>query len=430
MTLNSKQKKFFDFLVKYQKLGKVFSVKMVTDATGWQPVTFKTYLAKGQLSDFISEASSGKFEAHSLLELTFEEFTQKLSQSKNRRVLGHNCKNALSRGLLKKSLDNMMLALELYNRPSLENKIDGFIVLFCIAWEQLLKAMIIEKFGEPRIYTKNKKLGLKQTISLRDSLAIILEGKNKIKLNIEKIAYWRDCAVHLLMPELQGITSRVFQSGVLNYSSTFEDFCETPFISSQHTGMISLVGDFNIPPVSVLKNLYGSAAVEMLELATFTTKEIEESDDIEFAIPLNVKLVFARDNAGTDIILTKADKGMKGLKDALIVEKAVDPEKSHPYSQKKAILQINNLLTERYDKKKLESHLPKRNKQGSPEINQNCFQSLIYKLKWKNANNQYHHLITTTGTHLYSQLAVDEIIIKIMNNDGFLVRAKKQYSRK
>lgn len=34
----------------------------------------------------------------------------------------------------------MMLALELYNRPSLDNRLDAFVLCFCTAWEQLLKA--------------------------------------------------------------------------------------------------------------------------------------------------------------------------------------------------------------------------------------------------------------------------------------------------
>ncbi|WP_373416923.1 DUF3644 domain-containing protein, partial [Vibrio parahaemolyticus] len=60
---------------------------------------------------------------------------------------------------MKKSRDNMMLALELYNRPSLENKLDGFVMLFSTAWEQLLKSMIIEAEGELAIYSNPTKKG-------------------------------------------------------------------------------------------------------------------------------------------------------------------------------------------------------------------------------------------------------------------------------
>ncbi|WP_373273436.1 DUF3644 domain-containing protein, partial [Vibrio parahaemolyticus] len=64
---------------------------------------------------------------------------------------------------------------------------------------------------------------------------------DNIRKNVELIAGWRDDAVHLLIPELQGLASRVFQSGVINYSTKFEEFTEVPFLQSQHSGMISLV---------------------------------------------------------------------------------------------------------------------------------------------------------------------------------------------
>ncbi|WP_217627954.1 DUF3644 domain-containing protein [Vibrio parahaemolyticus] len=189
------------------------------------------------------------------------EFSKKLSQSKHRRGLGHNCKSKLAKALLRKSRDNMLLALELYNRPSLENRMDGFVMCFFTAWEQLLKAMIIEEHGESTIFKKLKRNGVKETISLREAINLIFPDGNKVKANLEKIVFFRDQAVHLLMPEIQGIASRLFQSGVLNYSAKFEEFSEQSFLNSSHTGMISLVGDFKYPPVSVLKTNYGEVGV-------------------------------------------------------------------------------------------------------------------------------------------------------------------------
>lgn len=98
------------------------------------------------------------------------------------------------------------------------------------------------------------------------------------------------------MPEIQSIASRIFQSGVLNFSAEFESFAEVPFISSQHTGMLSLVGDFQLPPASLLKSLYGSAADQILELASQLEQDIEAADDITFAIPINVSLMYTQDD--------------------------------------------------------------------------------------------------------------------------------------
>lgn len=428
MSSNIKQTKFYKFLQQKEKSSQNFTVQDVVIATGWTASTFKSYLSKGQLSDFVSKTTANEFEASNTITLSFIEFSKKLSQSKNRRALGHNCKSLLAKALLNKCRDNMMLALELYNRPSLENKMDGFVMLFCCAWEQLLKAKIIESDGEQSIYTKAKKNGIKQTIPLRECLRLVFEDKNKIKSNVETIADFRDQAVHLLMPEIQGIVSRIFQSGVLNFSSKFEEFTEIPFINSSHTGMISLVGDFKTPPVSMLKSIYGQAADEIVDLAESLTKTVEESDDIEFAIPLNVKLVFAKDDAeGGQIVLTKAEDGMTGLKKALVIEKTVDADKSHPHLQKDAIKEINKRLHIKFEANKLKRCLVFE-KEGKPAIGSNCFQSLLHKLGWKSSNNKYHHHINKPSTHKYSDAALDEMIKKLTTIDGYLIKAKKSYS--
>lgn len=133
MAANEMQRKFYDFLNQKEKSNTLFTIKEVLAATDWKESTFKSYFAKGQLSEFVSTVGNDKLEASNSLDISFKQFEKKLSQSKHVQSLGHNCKSKLAKALLRKSKDNMLLALELYNRPSLENKIDGFVVLFCIA---------------------------------------------------------------------------------------------------------------------------------------------------------------------------------------------------------------------------------------------------------------------------------------------------------
>lgn len=429
MKINKSHERFLTFLQEKERASKTFTKAELINATGWKESTFKTYLNKGQLSDFLSETSSGVYDASNSLSLSLIEFSKKLSQSKHRRGLGHNCKSKLAKALLRKSRDNMLLALELYNRPSLENRMDGFVMCFCTAWEQLLKAMIIELNGEQAIFRKEKKNGLKETISLRDSINIIFQTGNKVKANLEKIVFFRDQAVHLLMPEIQGIASRLFQSGVLNYSSKFEDFSEQPFLSTSHTGMISLVGDFKYPPVSVLQTNYGDVANEILNLAESLTEEVQDIDDIEFAIPLNVKLVFAKDGEdGQVITLAKAEDGMSGLRKALILHKPIDREKSHPYLEGAAIKRVNQRLLEQYSPESLDKLLVARCRNtGKPTLNQHCFRAMLDKIKVKNANNEYHHKNNNPELHYYSEKLVDLLVEKIGNVQNFVANAKSCY---
>ncbi|MFQ1987644.1 hypothetical protein ACK34N_20190 [Aeromonas veronii] len=105
------QEKFYEFLKEKQKANLYFSKEDVISATGWKSSTFKSYLGKGWISSFIVQVEKDLFEAQNTLNINFTEFRKKQSQSKNYRELGHNCKNNLARALLKKSRDNMMLAL-------------------------------------------------------------------------------------------------------------------------------------------------------------------------------------------------------------------------------------------------------------------------------------------------------------------------------
>lgn len=423
------QEKFYEFLKEKQKANVYFSKEDVISATGWKASTFKSYLGKGWISSFIVQVEKDLFEAQNTLNINFTEFRKKQSQSKNYRELGHNCKNNLARALLKKSRDNMMLTLELYNRPSLENKLDGFVMLFSTAWEQLLKAIIIERHGEKGIYTTVSKKGIKQTISLRQSLDKIFPStENKIRKNIERISDWRDNAVHLLMPEIQGLASRVFQAGVINYSTQFEGFSEVPFLSYQHAGMLSLVGDFNVPPISILRDQYGDSCDEILSLARTLQDEIEENNDIDFAIPINVSLVYAKkDSTGLKILANAngSKEDLENLRNALVVEKAVDPEKTHPYPQGVAVKEINKILQESYSTEKLFACLPARDKNGKPVLNSHCFLSLVEKTGWKKNNNDFHHYQSISNRHLYSDLCIQESVKKITENDSFLRNAKK-----
>jgi EC042_2821-lke REase/Protein of unknown function (DUF3644) len=432
MKVASSHKNLLDLLQQKELKGEAISQEEILEASGWQSTTFITYWNKGQLSDFLNEVGNGYFEASNSVGLSVQQFTQMLSQSKHRRGLGHNCKSRLAKALIRKSRDNMLLALELYNRPSLENRMDCFVLCFCIAWEQLLKSILIESKGEESIFRKSRNSGgIRETISLRECLSEIYDVNDLVRKNIERIVFYRDQAVHLLMPELQSIMSRVFQSGVLNYSTKFQEFTQQPFISSSHSGMLSLVGDLKQPSIAILHSNYGKeVGNEISSLVTDLTDEAKSLDDIQFAIPLNVKLVFARsDDQGNMITLARAEEGMEGLKQAIILEKPTDREKTHPYKESDAIREINKRLYEKYSTSTLEIKLVSRNrKTNRAEINTHCFRSVVAKLKWKNSNNRYHHENKDPEYHYYSDFAVEEFIEKVMGIEGYLENARRSNS--
>ena len=406
----------------------------ILEATGWKPVTFETYFAKGQLSEYLSKIDDSIFAVSNTIGLEPITFSRNLSQSKHRRELGHNCKSRLAKALLKKSRDNMILALELYNRPSLENRLDSFVLCFCTAWEQLLKAILIERDGEKNIFqSKLSSDGIRKTISLRDCLTRYFDSNSPVRKNIERISYYRDQAVHLLMPEMQGSISRIFQSGVMNYSKTFNDFSQQTFLPSSHAGMLSLIGEISSPSNATIVARYGDkVGDELISLLDSLNEEVENINDIEFAIPLDVRLVFAKnDHEGNTVTLSKAEAGMEGLAKAIVVEKPVDRSKTHPYRTGDAVKEINKRMREKHSDNYLREYLKcSTAPNGKTEINDFDFRSIAHKLKWKNGNNAEHYKNENPETHYYSDNAIEEGISKILGNKGYLDNARKSYSYK
>lgn len=432
MATSSSHSAFYKLLLKSEKDGARIKKEDILNVTGWQETTFNTYWGKGQLSDFLTEISDGLYEASTVSRLTEVEFSKKLSQSKHRRGLGHNFKSRLARALLRKSRDNMLLALELYNRPSLENRLDGFALLFCIAWEQLLKAELIERDGEKSIYRNNSKQGrIRETISLSDCLDRVFSLGDKQRKNLERIIFFRNAATHLLMPEVQAVVSRLFQAGVLNYIGKFEILSEQRFLETSATGLLTLVGELRTLTVASLVSNYGlELGEEILKLARTIEDEIREENDWQFAVPIDISVVFARKGEGSTLeLVASTDEGVEGLRKAIIIEKAVDRKNTHPYKAIDIVNEINRRLYERYDENILSEYLPGRDKKsGQPAINTYCLQALFYKLKWRNADNRFHYASDNPEYHWYSEDAIEGIIEKIMTTQGFVTKARSDYS--
>ena len=53
--------------------------------------------------------------------------------------------------LIEKSKEAFCLAIELYNKPMIKYRVEGFSHFICNAWELMLKAHMIKTFGENSI---------------------------------------------------------------------------------------------------------------------------------------------------------------------------------------------------------------------------------------------------------------------------------------
>lgn len=387
--------------------GQEITERDILKVTGWSDKSWRVYRNNGLYAPFLVELSQKRFRVRCGADVSEWAFYKAVTQTKSGSQFAPRCKVELARALAARSRDNMVLALELYNRPSLKNRIDGFALLFCAAWEQLLKAEIVEESGEDAIFRKKKPQRPRETLSLRQAMDERLAAGSAIKKNLEYITGLRDKAAHLLMPEVRSTLGYLFQAGILNYATRFAEFAGDTFVDDT-TGLVSLVGDDNPPPTAVLMRTYGDiTGNEIGELLQQVRDDIARAADQKFAISVQHRLVLTKKVDDADIHLTTAGTGHA---EGLLVEREVATEKKYPY--------------------RAGTLCPAVRERTGRTFNNYDLNALCHREGWTKSDNEFHRLLTITGsgTHLYSEAALEWIVAKISDDESYLPAARASLS--
>lgn len=88
--------------------------------------------------------------------------------------------------------------------------------LFCNAWELMLKAHMMKKFGKKSVYYKDNP---NRTLSIHECVAkVFTNNKEPLRLNLEKIIELRDTSTHFVTEEYEMVYVPLFQSCILNFN--------------------------------------------------------------------------------------------------------------------------------------------------------------------------------------------------------------------
>ena len=87
--------------------------------------------------------------------------------------------------LIEKSKEAFCLAIELYNKPTIKYRVEGFSHFICNAWELMLKSHMIKAFGNQSIYYKDNP---QRSLSLENCVKkVFTNDKDPLRINLEKI---------------------------------------------------------------------------------------------------------------------------------------------------------------------------------------------------------------------------------------------------
>lgn len=353
---NNNQLALADVLREFEENGTTFTAEMVAQRTTYSKNSINKYINEKLLDKYIFHAGSrAKYRIEGLSALSNDEFLSVMSQSSKAKQ--KKPEEQFHDKLVSRSLDAFTLALEVYNRPSMKNRVEAFAIMMVNAWELLLKAEILKAEGYEKILYDGDK-----SISISDAVKRRLQEKDPVRINLETIIDLRDHAIHLLIPELQPQLSRLFQATVLNYQTRYRNEMGNAPLAGQSVGMLSLVVDGPAPEVALIQKLYGKHAAQSVSKFIQRFDETSKTvDSTEFSIPVDYRLALVKREDESDLSLSVGDAG----EGAIIITKTKDPDATHPYHTNEALDEINK-------------------RQATTSIKSGAFQAVLNKHKINN----------------------------------------------
>lgn len=311
--------------------------------------------------------------------------------------------------MLEKSQEAFLLAIEIYNKPTIKYRLEGFAFFICNAWELLLKSYMVENNGMNSIYYKGKQ---DRTLALTDCIKkVFTNEKDPTRKNLEIIVDLRNTSTHFIIKEMESIYLPFLQANTLNYSQKLYDFFNIDITKNIDTSFLSLVtNNSNLSDTEILSAYGNEIFNKYKKLKTETTNILEAENNNKLAINVNLNLRVVKN--AKDAKLTFAIS--KNAEDAVyIVDKIKDINVTYPYSQKNAREIIMNNLK----RKNIEINLHQRN-----------FNLICDKYDLKN-NEDYSYYHNLSKRYMCSQKLVDFVTNLLVEEPNLIEKIKLEMQK-
>lgn len=398
MSRTANQLKLLEVLRHYESSNTTFTPIDLASQTGYTVNSIRKYINEKLNGVYVNSSDGKLWKCEGIHHLSNDDFIVLMSQSLKAKTLTPETK--IYRSLLKRSLDAFILSLEVYNRPSLGNRVEAFCILSVNAWELLLKAELIKSSGMDAVFKKNG-----HSICITDAINKRLQQNDPVKRNLDTLIELRDGAIHLLLPELQPELSRLFQANVLNYQQRYLKETGISPLAGQSVGMLSLVVDGPKSDISTIKENYGEMTANVAkEFLTRFHQTTKEQNSNEFSISIDYKLTLTKSEKESDLSLGAGSQGSN----AIIIRETRDPDITHPYYQSSAIEKINSI-------------------QNDFVLTRFSFTAIIKKHNIQKSKRSDMHY-TIDNRHRYSEKFI-QWLIKNLNHPGWLEESVTYYKK-
>lgn len=320
--------------------------------------------------------------------------------------------------LLDKSKEAFVMALEVYNKPSIRYRIEGFSFFICNAWELMLKAHIVRTRGESEIYYKDNP---DRTITLENCVKSVFTNEHApLRKNLQRIIELRNTSTHFIVEEYEMVYVPLFQACIFNYSEKMEEFHQVDVTKLVPQNFLTLtVSMSTLNPLELRAKYPGQISERLIGISQTIADETNENND-GYAIRIIHEHYVTKDpNKATDIVHfdKNADAG------ATIIKELKDVNDVYQYNSKRLIREVNNRLR-RSNVQLLYN--------GSPvEFNSHHFNLFVkhYQIK-ENTRLCYTYRIYQAPTYSYSIQAIDFITEEIKKDPEHIIQKLRESLKK
>lgn len=247
------------------------------------------------------------------------------------------------RRLLGNSVSAMLAAIEVYNKPRFPYRDEVVVVLLINAWELMLKALV-SKSGNSIYYPKRRQEPYK-TLSLDDAFKKASNSDvwptaikaDPVRKNLELLSLYRDKTVHFYNePNFGVVIYSLVQTSIHNYRDIVKAVFGKDVADEISWQILPLGAKTPVDPVKYLSSggasngkRAGNAVQEFL-MEVQTAHEGLKTDSARLLTIYSVNLQSTKKLSDADVTV-----GISGVdsEDATIVQRKVDPNKSHPLRQ-------------------------------------------------------------------------------------------------
>lgn len=256
------------------------------------------------------------------------------------------------RALLGNSIGAMLAAIEIYNKPTFSYRSECFVILLLNAWELMFKATLSK--NKVRIFYPKVRGEPYRTLTLWDAMKETKQffpssiSYQAVSENISLLVDYRNNAVHFYNEEgMDVIVYGLAQTAIVNFRDLIQEIFGRDIAEEVNISLLPL--SFSAPPdpISFIGNPSATKSkplvAEYMRVISETTKELEREhiDTGRFLTVFEVSLQSTKKISSADIVagISEGDGGS-----LFLVNRKVDPNKSHPHLRKDVVKKIGSHL--------------------------------------------------------------------------------------